>query len=226
MKYYVYLHIRLDSNEIFYVGKGTKRRAFDIKGRTTHWDRIAKKYGFFVNIVAYFNDEQEALDAEAEQIAFYKPFGHLVNVLDAGEGSWLSGKGYLVTGDKNPHFGKKHSEEAKNKISKARKEKYSGENHTRLGTKHSEETIQKLKDSFTEQRRLKISETQSGVKNHQYKGPIIGINIETGEKIILKERKDFAPAGFTIDGIYDCLRKKNKQHRGYCFYRESVVYSD
>lgn len=43
---YVYKHIRLDTNEVFYVGIGsgiTYKRAYKVNGRTQFWQNITKK---------------------------------------------------------------------------------------------------------------------------------------------------------------------------------------
>ena len=49
--YYVYLH-KKPNGEVFYVGKGTKLRAWSKHGRNEHWNNIVKKYGeFAVEIV-------------------------------------------------------------------------------------------------------------------------------------------------------------------------------
>ena len=49
-KYCVYEHIRNDTGQCFYVGKGTLKRANSRK-RNEHHNRIANKYGMTVRIV-------------------------------------------------------------------------------------------------------------------------------------------------------------------------------
>lgn len=44
----------------------------------------------------------------------------------------------MFSGEKNPFYGKHHSDETKKKISKNRKGKCAGENHPFYGKKHSE----------------------------------------------------------------------------------------
>ena len=54
MKAYVYTHIRLDTNEVFYVGIGTQDnyiRASRTANRSVFWKNITKKTGWKVNIV-------------------------------------------------------------------------------------------------------------------------------------------------------------------------------
>ena len=79
-----------------------------------------------------------------------------LNLTDGGDGGSEKGKN-------NPNFGKRHSKETKEKISKSRigqlrseetRKKmsqnhadYSGQNHPRFGTKHSEETKRKISET-------------------------------------------------------------------------------
>ena len=86
-KFYVYLHVR-PSGEIFYVGKGSNRRAFDMSPtrRTAHHRNIVNKYGrdaIEVRMIPCMYEE-EAFQLEKALIAIHKPT--LVNLTDGGEG--------------------------------------------------------------------------------------------------------------------------------------------
>lgn len=81
--HYVYAHTK-PSGEIFYIGKGQRKRAYDSGCRNRHWQSITKKYGFIPIILASFDTEQQALTEEALLIAHFKKFGTLVNILDTG----------------------------------------------------------------------------------------------------------------------------------------------
>ena len=61
-KHFLYRHIRLDKNEPFYIGIGTKkefftdfkteyRRAFEISNRTTYWKNIVNKTSYEVEVL-------------------------------------------------------------------------------------------------------------------------------------------------------------------------------
>ena len=86
------------------------------------------------------------------------------NTTLGGEGT----RGFGLSGVKNPMYGKHHSVETRQKISKVRKEKYSGENHPMYGTHRSEETKQKLRDSWTDERKEYHRSMISGNKNPRY----------------------------------------------------------
>lgn len=95
-RFFVYEHMRKDSGEVFYVGKGTwtpkKRyiRASTTSKRNVHWKRVVAKCGGFDHrIVAEFDSEDGALREEVRRIGEYgrSNFGGvLVNITSGGEG--------------------------------------------------------------------------------------------------------------------------------------------
>lgn len=108
MSFYVYTHHRLDDGSCFYVGKGTKNRAYVKSTRNQYWKNIVNKHGYFVKIVIHNCPEKFALMLEQKLIAFYKKNNiNLTNMTEGGEG--VSG---LVL-----------SPETKAKISKKRKQR-------------------------------------------------------------------------------------------------------
>lgn len=101
MAFYIYRHVRLDKNEVFYIGKGTTddrkktnysyySRANETRGRSLWWKNIAKK-GYRVDILIESENESYILDKEIELISLYgrRNLGHgtLVNLTDGGEGT-------------------------------------------------------------------------------------------------------------------------------------------
>ena len=104
MKYYVYLHRRASNNTIFYVGKGSNKRAFSKQQRSSFWHNTANKYGFTVEIIKYFECESEAFSYEDILLKKLQGDGEkLVNLKDGGFGG----------------VGFHHSPAAKQKISNA-----------------------------------------------------------------------------------------------------------
>lgn len=132
---YVYRHIRMDKNEPFYIGigsdcEGNYTRANSAHRRNNHWKSIVKNTNYCIDIML---DELTWNFACEKEVEFIKMYGRrnigtgvLVNLTDGGEG--LVG---LVH--------KKHTKEAKRKISEAGK----GNKHS-LGRKLSEEHKKKL----------------------------------------------------------------------------------
>ena len=102
--YYLYRHIRLDTNEVFYIGIGTGKRAYSKFSRNRYWKHIVNNTDYEVEIVI---DNLHRLEAEAKEIEFIKMYGRkdlkegtLCNLIDGGTGG----------------LGLKHTEEAKSKM--------------------------------------------------------------------------------------------------------------
>lgn len=114
---YLYRHIRLDKNEVFYVGIGSDenydakkyhlifKRAYYKCARNKHWTSIILKTPYDVEIIMEGLTWDEACDKEKEFIKLYGrrdlKEGTLCNLTDGGEGQF----GYI------------HTEETKRKIS-------------------------------------------------------------------------------------------------------------
>ena len=98
---YVYRHIRLDTNRVFYIGIGTKKKNFfkcDEYARSKHrltknqyWYNIVNKTDYKVEIVLENLSRSEACEKEREFIKLYgrkdKGLGTLSNMTDGGEGA-------------------------------------------------------------------------------------------------------------------------------------------
>lgn len=126
--FYVYLHSKATTGEVFYVGKGNGDRAYSKHGRNQYWNRVVKKHGYTVELYATGLQEWYAFELEKELIAYYGR-ENLTNGTDGGEGT----SGFFPDeetrkklsiarrGEKNHQFGKPHSEETKKKISESKK---------------------------------------------------------------------------------------------------------
>jgi hypothetical protein len=102
MKYYLYRHIRLDKNEPFYIGIGTKpkkfisfavefSRACNKSRRNLIWKKIANKTEHIVEIMLESDDLEFIKKKEQEFIKFYGRIdlktGTLANMTDGGDGA-------------------------------------------------------------------------------------------------------------------------------------------
>jgi len=159
--YSVYKHIRPDTNQVFYVGRGTKQRSNSKGKRNIFWQNIVKKNNgnFTIEIIKEDLSLEESNKLEIELIKFYGRkdlgLGTLVNLTDGGDGInnltlearqriSQGRKNYIVTdeyrknlslacsGEKNGMFGKKHSQEAKKKVSIGKKGKSIHNSESRL----------------------------------------------------------------------------------------------
>lgn len=67
--FYVYVHKKLGTNEVFYVGKGKKNRAYTTKSRNNHRSNVVNKYGGFdVEIIKSGMTEKESFEFEKKTI--------------------------------------------------------------------------------------------------------------------------------------------------------------
>lgn len=154
-EYYLYRHTRLDNNQPFYIGIGSKHlktnglfinynRAMCAYGRNKHWNNIVNKYNYKVEILLESDDYEFIKQKEIEFIALYGRYwqnGILANVEEGGDhikkNNWSK-----ITKDNIVPYNKglKMSEETKKKIS----EKTKGRPSPLKGRKISEEHRQKL----------------------------------------------------------------------------------
>ena len=160
-RYYLYRHIRLDKNEPFYIGIGSKssrnhpnikseyRRAFEKNRKESSlWNNIINKTDYRVEILLESDNYEVIKEKEREFIKLYgrinKKNGCLSNMTDGGDGFI----GYIPSQNKIQN----HIEYMTGKrqpISQIQKRIES-----RKGYKHSEETKQKISSSH---KGLKIS---------------------------------------------------------------------
>jgi hypothetical protein len=120
-RFYVYAHLRKDTGEIFYIGKGSGKRAYVRHGRNQYWERIVSKAGgFTVSLLISGISEDEAFAFEMESISRLKSNEvRLVNLTDGGEGSANPSPETRAklsasrSGEKNHWWGKPLSPEAR-----------------------------------------------------------------------------------------------------------------
>lgn len=103
--FYVYLHMKKDTKEVFYVGKGCGQRAYS-KKRNQYWHNIVNKNGYIIKIVSKNLNENLALKIEETLICFYK-IKHL-----AEANICISGGLNGLTGKPCPEMSKQKSKEA------------------------------------------------------------------------------------------------------------------
>ena len=233
--FYVYEHIRLDNNTCFYVGKGKGKRS-DIVSRNEHHDRISKKYGHAVVIIADNLTEEEAFNLERETIEDY--------VFNLGYG--IDIKGYKnrennefltnMTFGGEGSSGHKFSEETKEKQSNSQKERWKNTSNERkeelrnIFSKNVKKYWDNVDKEAKKERSKHVSETR--IKNETAKGknnPMYGkhhsketieklskkvINITTGE--IFNSIKDGAKKyGLIPNSISQCCSGRYKTSGGF-----------
>ena len=197
---YVYVHIRKDNNQPFYIGVGgllsfdnyQRANAINWKGlrsRSEFWHNTSSKHGFIVNIVLDNCTKEEAFLEEQRLISLYGrqdlQTGILVNHTNGGDGRIGSSKEInKKCGAKN--IGRILTQEHKDKISKGNKgKKLSEEDKIKksLAAKNkpkSKEHIEKIKQNsifqkgFTPHNKGKFHSEDSKKK----------MSISSGKKVI------------------------------------------
>lgn len=170
----VYFHVNPVKNEIFYVGKGLRKRVSELHGRNKYWRNTVKKYGFICDIID---------DSVSEEVAFEKEkfyiqkigrsdlgLGPLVNMTDGGEG--VSGRivspqtkkkmSERSVGHGNNNYGKTTSEDVRRKMSLAKKGKH---NHSQSEATKIKLSLLRVGLKNTEESKLKASIAMKGRKN-------------------------------------------------------------
>ena len=137
----VYIHIRPDINEPFYVGKGVPGREIRTCGRNQYWHNIVNKNNSVFESKILFEglSEEEALLKEREIELDLKNKGYiLANIIECGVKAGTTGM--------------KHSEESKHKMSEYWKQYYNENPSPRKGIKMSKESCEKKSKSMLDKK--------------------------------------------------------------------------
>lgn len=106
---YIYKHIRTDKNEVFYIGIGKNKRAWQV-GRNRIWDGIVSKTDYIVEIIQDNLSYEEAIELEKYYIKLYGRrdlgTGTLANLTEGGEGL----VGLVRTDEHRENISKAHKE--------------------------------------------------------------------------------------------------------------------
>ncbi len=229
-KYYVYKYVDPTTNTPFYIGKGQgDRYIYHLKNlndnTNPHKTNKIKKllnegYVPIINLIKTGLTETQSFELEKKLIKKYGRIdlgdGCLVNLSDGGEGQsgWVPTEEYKnnmsksTSGNKNGMFGKKHTEETKNKIrqkSIGRKlndshrnkmsENRTGEKNSFYGKKHTKKSIELIRqkkigkfigeNNFTAKSFIFISPDK---KEKTIKGGFVKFCIENGLSVAKMRR--------------------------------------
>jgi hypothetical protein len=215
MTYYVYAHAKPD-NTVFYIGKGTRQRAWSTHGRNEWWQRTVAKHGYQIVLLAGGLTQEQAVEEEAAVIAHFKPFGTLVNILDRGD----------VSPTSNPDVAAKVSIAASRwqtgrTLSESHRLAVSLNNPWR-GKKRPEHAERMRAKGFLRGERNPFygqGERQRGTANHMATA-IVGVHPVHGEKRwgTLKAAAD--ELGVSIQAISQAIRKQGRS-KGWLFRKEA-----
>lgn len=149
-EYYVYEWYNVDTNEVFYVGKGKKDRYKHIKNRNKFFIDYYNTHNCDVRKVYINLTEEQAFEKEMDLISYYKNKTNfrLTNQTNGGEG--MSGfvvsdefrekMREIVSGKNNPNYGHYWTEEQKQKArERVLSRNYKGKNNPNYGNKWTED---------------------------------------------------------------------------------------
>lgn len=160
--YYIYEWYNIDTNEVFYVGKGTGRRKGMISNRNPYFKHYYNKHNCDVRIVKdEIEDENYAYELEVKLIAEYKSRGEcFTNITDGGESP------PTCYGERNGMYGRKRTEEERQKISESIKKggKCKGKNNKQYGISPKDRMDEETYKRWIE----KHKQSLSGINNPQY----------------------------------------------------------
>jgi len=155
-RFYVYEYTRLDTNMVFYIGKGKGNRYKSLSGRNYYFLNIIKSTPYKVEIILDNLSEEEAYFEERKKIVYLKTTGQCcANLNDGGTGG-LNPSIETREKQRNAKLGKILSEEHKKKISISNQ----GKVMPRAGVESSR--LQRLGRKHTEESRVKISKSLTG----------------------------------------------------------------
>lgn len=202
-KFCVYGHYTADTNELFYVGKGTefRSRQFGKTNRNNYWIKVANAHGVRVEIFARDLLEHEAFDKEIEIIAKYNPRCNFTKGGDGPTGVHRSAETRQKLSDVQK--GKLLDEEHKKRIGEGLKQAYKdGRRSSLLGT------------TLDQERREKISVGQ-GMKPFQVYNRATGDFVGEWNNLHECARSlNLYPTGISL-----CLKGKRKSCKGFIFKR-------
>lgn len=207
-RFYVYEWYFKDTNEVFYVGKGTGNRYKETKAsRNEYFKNILAKHSNNIDVRFYDNNltESEAWDIEKKLIAYYWSIGQCkANFHEGGCGGY--------TGNyNNPERSQKISKALTGRIGKR------GSNNPLYGTHLSKETKEKISKAlkgkhFTKEHRTHLAEAnRNRLKSKEEIDRIANLNkgkpmpVETKEKMM----KSLCPYEYQVwlndNMIFSCL---------------------
>lgn len=149
--FYVYGHYTLDTNQLFYVGKGTKNRVLSKANRNKLWHNIVVKHDYKAVILFKNLTENEALHREKSLIKCLKKRGFCRANLTLGGGgisgfkhseSFKEDRRQARLGVKPWNTGKKLTNDHKSKVGSK------GKLNPMFGKKHTAEALEKMNKKF------------------------------------------------------------------------------
>lgn len=196
--------------------------------------RAIKKYkaeNFKIEILYRGIDNKDICEKEKKYIKTLNSNNPLIgyNLLEGGEGvkptpelrKKLSERGKRLIGSKNPFYGKKHTEEAKKKMSLSRKGKIFTRKLTEEERKKMSEMMKKLRKDPLFNEKIKKARIYITGKGNKRNAPIkcieLNKNFESIKIAEIELNKLFNDKKFRAKNILQVCRGEKKTHCGFSF---------
>lgn len=164
MKYCVYSHSI--NGIVFYIGSKVSKnnRPYDKKQRNKDWWNFVNSNNgnYDVEIIKEFNNKHECLSYEMKLIREYHDKGQALASHQDYRGERNGMYGISRTGEQNPFYGKKHTEDTIKRIREKARKNSKGELNGMYGKTHTQESRKKI--SLNNGMRGKPSPTRKRVK--------------------------------------------------------------
>ena len=221
---YVYRHIRLDTNQVFYIGIGSStdyKRAKSKLDRNNYWNHIISKTDYKIDILFDELTKEEAIIKEIEFIAIYGRrdlgLGTLCNLTDGGEGRFnykptaetRIKMGLAQKGNKKYLLRTTPQEEINRKVSLANKGKIRTEEFKQKIKDHQ------LKNGHPSLGRIQSNETREKISNTKEKFSVVQKDFEGNIVKIWESTKSVKQSGFLQSSVWKCCHKLQQIHKGF-----------
>ena len=220
--FYVYKHLTADTKELFYVGKGKNRRAYD-RNHNKLWKNIVDKHGYIIEFIKENLTEGEALQLEKDLIDQHRPRANF-SVGGRGGATGLKRSKEDIEKRSRTQSRQRSTPEAKLRQSLLSKEIASRPGMKEKAMLGKQPWLQKLRNGevpnpfknkvVSEETRNKISTSQKGEKGYWYgKTTAVArpvVNLGTGETF-----KTIKDAALSVNGNYRSLSRRLKIGKPY-----------
>ena len=215
--YYVYVHRKATTGEVFYIGKGHGKRAFSKANRSSFWKNVVSKHGYVVEFLEKDLQEWYAFELEKSMIDFYGRkdlgYGCLVNLTDGGDGA----AGHIWTDDMRVW----RSNETKSQWQcEALREKFqTAMRGKKLSPEHAEKSRQVLLDQKEKVKEINSKLMKQKWENEEFRQKMTTASrdrrhtFESKLKIAQTHAKRVRRSdGVVFDSVADAARSLGKSH--------------
>ena len=238
-RFYVYVHITQDTNELFYVGKGTRDRFLTKNNRNRFYNAIIKKHPIMHKIIYVTYDESDAFEKEKEFIEKYHTCVFDENKMRLASNISKGGEGVSGTIQSKEHvlkrtqklIGQKRDEAFKIKmhnVSIGKKKSKEHCEHIKTARQKQQPTFkdkrhsQKSKELIKQKRKLQIRTNNKLISLISLNDEVFNFDSFAKTAEFLSQRTGFANVTVAIK-LRKCLKKQlDNAYNFKCIYQKDL----